>query len=127
MSTEAATLGAIIWYKLGAAFLVGILGAAIMAAFDPPKTKKSLFFHAAVAGIGSLIFGGPLIKILDHYFDFVNLATVTFPEYLEWAAPVYIIVGGLSWGTFGALAKFRNLVNAKAADILMEKIDGKHV
>lgn len=91
---------------------IGICGAALMAAFDPPNSRKELFLQAAVAGTGSLVFG-----------DFASMALL---HYLPWAVghstiPCYFLVGALSWGVFGAVAKFRALVAEKAAAALAKK------
>ncbi len=111
------------WKLLGLSALLGsgILGAVMMAVFDPPKTKKLLFGQAAVAGIGSLFFGPVATKLADHYFDFINLANATGIEAFEVAAPVYLLVGAMSWGAFGALAKFREIIRTRGAENLANK------
>ena len=114
-----------LWKLLGLSGLVGagVLGAVFMAAFDPPKTRKMQFAQAAVAGTSSLIFGPVFVKILDHYSDWINLATATAIESFEAAAPVYLITGALSWGAFGAMAKLRQIIHERAAEKVAQAAD----
>jgi hypothetical protein len=100
----------------------GVLGGAIMAAFDPPKTRKLLFAQGAAAGIGSLFFGPLATRALDHYADWVTLADATPLEALETAMPVYLLIGTLSWGVFAALAKLREIIRERGAATLAEKL-----
>jgi hypothetical protein len=106
------------WKLLGLGTLVGagVLGAVIMAIFEPPKDKKTMFGQAAVAGIGSLVFGPTAVRVLDYYAAFIDLANATPLEALETAAPVYLLIGAVSWGAFGALAKLREIIRARAAE-----------
>ena len=107
-----------LWKILGLSSLVGagVLGAVFMSAFDPPKDRKTQFMQAAVAGTSSLIFGPVMVKFLDHYSEWINLATASTVETLEAAAPVYLVIGALSWGAFGAMAKLRQIVRDRAAE-----------
>lgn len=113
------------WKVLGISGLVasGILGAILMAIFEPPKDKKTLFGQAAVAGVGSLFFGPVAVRALDFYFDFINLTNATALEALETAAPVYLLIGAMSWGVFGALAKLREIIREKGAAKVAEQVD----
>lgn len=106
------------WKLLGLGALVGagVLGAVLMAIFEPPKDKKTMFGQAAVAGIGSLFFGPVAVRAADHYFAFIDLVNATPIEALETAAPVYLLIGAVSWGAFGALAKLREIIRTKAAE-----------
>lgn len=116
---------AIGWKILGIGGLVasGVLGAVIMAVFEPPKDKKTMFGQAAVAGVGGLFFGPVAVRALDYYTDFINLATATPIEALETAAPVYLLLGAMSWGVFGALAKLREIIRERGAAKVVEQVD----
>jgi hypothetical protein len=115
---------AIGWKALGLGTLIGsgVLGAVMMAVFDPPKSKKAMFGQAAVAGISSLFFGPLAVKTLDHYVDWIALHTATPLEALEVAAPVYLLIGALSWGVFGGLAKLREIIRQRGGDYAAGKL-----
>jgi hypothetical protein len=119
MSAEA--VGAGFLWKLGSALGAGVLGAAIMACLDPPATRKELFKQASVAGVGSMIFGPLAVRVFDHYIDFVDIASSTTLDALEWTIPIFFLVGAMSWGVFGAIAKLRKLVSDRAAAELARK------
>lgn len=124
MAAESAA-GAGLLVKLGAAGVAGLVGGAIMAAVDPPQTRRELFLQAAAAGVASIFFGPAAVRVADYYVDFVSLAGAGAEDYLTWAVPVYFLVGALAWGAFGALAKFRRTVADKGAALLEEKLRGK--
>lgn len=113
MAAESAAGGAIL-YKLGAALGLGVLGAAVMAAFDPPASKKELFLQASTAGVGSVVFGPLGLELAAKYI------TVVPAESLQ--VPGLFLVGALSWGAFGALAKLRQKIRDKGADKVAEKV-----
>jgi hypothetical protein len=101
----------------------GLLGAAAMAAFDPPTTKKQLFVQAAIALGCSFMFGPTAVKAADFYFDFINLAGVSnWIEFMETAAPIYALVGALSWGFVGLVASLRKLIRNKGANSLFDLV-----
>jgi len=100
--------------KAGATAGAGLLGAAAMAAFDPPKSRRELFLQAATAGTGSLVFGKLAVIAATKY--------VTFAPADELTIPVFFLVGAMSWGVFGALAKLRKLVAEKGAGKVAEKV-----
>ena len=112
MSAETAATGLLI--KAASTIGVGVLGAAIMAAFDPPQSRKELFLHATLAGVGSFVFG-PLALMAATKF-------VTFATPGELLMPVYFLVGALSWGAFGAIAKLRKLISDKGASALADRV-----
>jgi hypothetical protein len=120
MASETAAAGLLM--KLGAALGLGIVGAAVIAALDPPKTRKEMFLHAGVAGVGSLVFGPVAVRLLDHFADFVDLNSVGTAQYLEWAMPVYFVVGALSWGGAATLVKLRTLIADKGASVVGGRI-----
>jgi hypothetical protein len=104
----------------------GLLGAAAMAAFDPPQTKKQLFMQAAIALGCSFMFGPIAVRAADFYFDFINLATITnWVEFMETVAPIYGLVGALSWGFVGLLAALRKLIKEKGAPKVFDYISEK--
>jgi hypothetical protein len=104
----------------------GLLGAAAIAAFDPPKTKKQLFTQAAIALGCSFMFGPLAVRAADYYFNFINLATITnWIEFMEIVAPIYGLVGALSWGFVGLLAALRNLIKEKGASKVFDYISEK--
>jgi len=105
-------------YKAIAALGLGALGALIMAGFDPPKTRRMLFAQSAVAGGGSVLFGPVAVHFVDHMTPWIDIHALPLPQHMEWAAPIYFVVGALSWGAFGALAKFRRILRVRAADRL---------
>jgi hypothetical protein len=109
---------AFLWKLLGIGGLVsgGVLGAVLMAAFDPPKDRKTMFLQALVAGVSSLVFGPLAAKTLDHFIDFIDLSRATTLEMLEIVGPVYFVIGSLSWGVFAAGAKLRQIIADKGAD-----------
>lgn len=104
----------------------GLLGAAAMAAFDPPKTKKLLFIQAAIALGCSFMFGPIAVKAADFYFDFINLAGITnWIDFMETVAPIYGLVGALSWGFVGLLASVRKLIQEKGGITLFNYVKEK--
>lgn len=109
--TSSGALGALIW-KFGALKVLGfgsaLIGAGIMAIFRPPKTRKELFLQGAVALGCSLLFGGFAVSFLDAQLDWVNLATATLEEAINFVVAVHGIIGALAWGGFAGLAVLRD-------------------
>lgn len=105
--------------KLGVSLGAGVLGALIMAAFDPPATKRELFKQAACAGVGSAIFGPVALKFAAYYVPFVDFAQ------MEYAIPVLFLTGAISWGAFGALAKFRDILRRRGGKFAADKVLGQ--
>lgn len=103
-------------------FSAGVLGAVVIAAVDPPKTRREMFMRALAAGVGSLFFGPVAVRVLDHYTDWVNLATAPTQEVIELVAPVYLVVGCLSWGLFGAIAMLSKILKARGAQALAKRL-----
>ncbi|KPF66128.1 hypothetical protein IP84_17090 [beta proteobacterium AAP99] len=104
--------------KLGVALGAGLLGGAIMAAFDPPKDRKELAKQGAAAGMGGIFFGPIAARVVDYYVPWIDLNTVGQVAYWEFAGPIFFLCGALSWGVFGALAKARQILRDKAAERL---------
>jgi hypothetical protein len=106
-------------HKLLTLIAIGGLGGLLIAAFDPPKNRMVLFGQAAVAGFLSLLLTLPVLRALDYYAAWIDLAT---PEqWLEAALPVGFLIGAMSWGLMGALVKLRELIRVRAARSLAEK------
>ena len=111
MSVESSSIGFLVakygWLKL---FTLGaaLVGAAMMAAFRPPKTRKELALHAVVALGCSFLFGDTAVKWADSFFDFIDLNTAAYWDFLQFYITVHGLVGALSWGLFGGLATWRD-------------------
>lgn len=97
------------WLKL---FTLGasLGGAALMAVFRPPKTRKEMFLQAVVALGASLLFGGTLADYLASVFTFINLETSPFGKVIQFQVTVHGLLGALSWGLFGGLAHLRDKI-----------------
>lgn len=88
-------------------------------------TRKEVFWRGATAGIGSLTFGKPAVLWVDSLFDWYNLAGLSGVEQFELVAPVYLLLGALSWGLFGALAQFAEIVRSRGGKAVADKFLGK--
>lgn len=100
MSIESGVgIGLLIKAKL-LAFLPALIGAALMAVFRPPKTRKEMLAQAAVALGCSFLFGNTAFNLVDNWIH-------VGPEGKD---AVLGLVGALSWGAFGGLAHFRDKV-----------------
>lgn len=120
MSEPASTglAGALGWKALGLGALIGagVLGAVVAAVFDPPKDRKTMFKQFAVAGISSLFFGPLALRFIDQWIEWVDFKTMSPVDLLEWSAPVYLLIGALSWGLFGAVVRMRQIIRERGAD-----------
>lgn len=81
-------------------FLPALVGAALMAIFRPPKTRKEMLAQAAVALGCSFLFGNAAFNLVDGWLHIG-------PDGKD---AVLGLVGALSWGAFGGLAHFRDKV-----------------
>lgn len=86
------------WLKL-ATLGAALAGAAIMAAFRPPISRKELFLQAIVALTGSFMFGPLFIALVDSWLHVGQDVLI---------APVHGLIGAMSWGAFGGLAHYRD-------------------
>lgn len=113
MSLEGGALGAIV-AKYGALKLLtvgaALIGAALMAAFRPPKTKKEMFYQGAVALGCSLMFGDVVASMIDYWFDFINMSTSSREAVIQFVVAIHGVVGAMSWGIFGGMAALRDKV-----------------
>lgn len=93
ISSESAGWIAALLYK----FLPAGLGAAIMIAVEPPKTRKELFWRLVSAFICSAIFGELAMDFLHSvaWFSFLD------PAKRSHQAAVDFIVGGSGWFLLG--------------------------
>ncbi len=115
---ESTSVGAIVGAKVASAIGFGALGALIMAAVDPPKTRLALAMQATVAGVCRIVVTPLAARWIDHTFAWIDLGRAGVVEVLEVFMPVGFLVGALSWGAVGALVKLREIVNQRAADKL---------
>lgn len=113
MAAETTAAGAGLLWKLGAGLGIGVLGALVMAAVDPPKTRRALFLQAFVAGAGASVFGPAAVSLA---------ARVVPLSEAELLIPVLFLTGALSWGAAAALARFRQLVAERAAAVAADKV-----
>ena len=95
----------------------GVLGAAVMAAVDPPKTRWELFLHGATALAGSVVFGPVAVRVVAQFIPWIGATDI------EVVVPIYFLVGALSWGVFGAIAKARALIRDRGADAIAKRLD----
>jgi hypothetical protein len=102
--------------KLAIAGGAGLVGALVIAAVDPPANRRELFLQAFVAGGGSMSFGPVAVQAASHFITWVDFTQI------EFAVPVYFLVGALSWGAAGALAMFRKTIKEKGGDYLSKKV-----
>lgn len=121
-----AGLGALIvkfgWVKVltvGAA----LAGAAMMAAFRPPKTRKELFTQGAVALGCSLLFGDTLSQLIDYWFDFINLQSSPREAVIQFVVAVHGFVGAFSWGLFGGIAVLRDKFGSDPIQVVRDVRD----
>lgn len=94
LSTIIAKIG---WAKV-ATLGTALVGAGIMAAFRPPKSRKEMALQALVALGSSFLFGDVCVAIANSWMALGN----------EWDMPINGLVGALSWGIFGGIAHYRD-------------------
>ena len=111
MSLESGAIGALV-AKYGALKLLtvgaALAGAAMMAIFRPPKTKKEMLYQGAVALGCSLMFGDTASSMIDYWFEFINMATSPREQVIQFTVTVHGLVGAFSWGLFGGIAALRD-------------------
>ena len=107
--------------KLAALVSVGAVGALVMAAVDPPATRKALFLQSLAAGLMSILFTPGIVRWLDSIFEFIDMRGADVEQWAEVALPVGFILGALSWGILGAMVKLRALVKDRGAETLLKR------
>ena len=95
------------WLKF-ASFGFAMLGAGMMAAFRPPKSRRELFLQGIVALGSSLLLGNTVSNIIAYYFNFINIYTSPVTDVVEFYATVHGLIGAFSWGLFGGIAALRD-------------------
>ena len=97
------------WIKfasLGAA----LMGAGIMAAFRPPKTRKEMFTQGLVALGTAFLFGNFIANLFLYYVPILDITKASLEDVLTFHIAVNGLVGAMSWGLFGGLAQIRDRV-----------------
>lgn len=112
-TTAAAGFGALI-AKYGIFAVVAVLGAGLMAALNPPKTKRELFNRALAAFAGSIFLGGFAVQAVAHWLE--------LPPIFDLGMAVHFLVGSLSWFGFAALARFASLLRDRGGDALANRV-----
>lgn len=107
--------------KLAALISSGILGALLIAAFDPPTDRRLLFRQAAVAGLCSLLLTMPTLRWLDPHLSWFSLQG-DIETVLEMVLAVGFIIGAASWGLVGAFVKFRTIVAERGAKLAADRL-----
>lgn len=108
-TTSVATVA--IW-KFGLLKLVGfgsaLLGAAMMAIFRPPKTRRELFYQGAVALGASFLFGGTAVQVVATWTGWIVLHSAPFEDVIQFYMAVYGLIGSAAWGVFGGFSVLRD-------------------
>lgn len=115
--TGAAIGGAKLLSLLG----VGAAGAIVMAAVEPPQTRRALFVQACVAGFVALLFTPGAVRALVAA-GWVAPFGGDVERWAEVALPCGFLLGALSWGLVGALVKLRAILRDRAADALARRV-----
>jgi hypothetical protein len=117
----AETGAAIGGWKLLSLIGVGAIGAVVMAAVEPPKSRRALFAQALAAGVMAPIFTPAAVRALSSA-GFVDLAGAGIERWGEVALPVGFLIGSLSWGFVGALVKIRAMLPDRGADAVARRV-----
>lgn len=115
-AAKTAGAGAVHMSVFGASVGAGVLGGLMMIALDPPKTKRAMFGQSLVTAAGSIFFGPAAVRTLDHYVSWIDLANADPIRALEIAAPVYFLIGALSWGFAAAIVRLRHILAERGGD-----------
>lgn len=113
MSIESGAGIAILLKTKALAFLPALIGAALMAVFRPPKSRKEMLLQAMVALGASFLFGNTAFNLVDGWLH-------VGPDGKD---AVLGLVGALSWGAFGGLAHMRDKVAADPIQAIREVKD----
>jgi hypothetical protein len=115
--------------KLGALLAAGAVGAVLIAAVDPaeampdPKKRRKLIFTQVVAaGVVCGGFGPLAVRWLGRADGWFPVAASDVGGWVELAMPVGLVLGGLSWGLIGATVKLRQLIAARGASAIADRV-----
>lgn len=97
------------WIKLLTLGAAG-MGALLMAAFRPAKSRKEGFLQAFVALGSSLLFGSFIASTILFKFQLIDVTSLE--DLLYYNAAIHGLVGAMSWGIFGGLATLRDKVGS---------------
>ena len=124
----AETGAAIGGWKLLSLIGVGAIGAVVMAAVEPPKSRRMLFAQAMVAGVMAPIFTPGAVRALVS-MGWVDLAGAGIERWGEVALPVGFLIGSLSWGAAAALVKLSSILRDRGAGAVAHRLglDEEHV
>lgn len=106
--------------KVAAMFGASALGAAIIAAYHPP-TRSDTWWQALGAGVGGLIFGPILLRVLVKFVPWLAPGPDLF-EWLSLVAPCLFVFGGLFWGAIGALRSLQARIAKKGGAAIGKKV-----
>ncbi len=107
--------------KLALMGVFGVAGSLIIAACEPPKTKKQLFLQALAAGFGTMIFGQMAVNFFDYYaLTFIEINKLPQEDRYTYEIPIYFLVGALSWGAFSFIAKTKQWLSEKATEKILK-------
>lgn len=106
----------------------GLVGAMLVAAFDPaeavpdPRQRRKLLAVQYVSALVTcFLFTKPLVRWLDFKCEWFDLQGASIEGWLEIGLPIAFILGALSIGFVGALAKLRVILRDRAADAVAKR------
>lgn len=108
------------WIKLLTLGAAG-MGALLMAAFRPAKSRKEGFLQAFVALGSSLLFGSFIASSILFKFQLIDITSLE--DLLYYNAAIHGLVGAMSWGIFGGLATLRDKVSNDPIQVVRDVKD----
>lgn len=118
-----------VFAKLGALLGAGAVGAILIAAVDPaeaipdPKKRRKLILTQVVTAAVVCGMCGPLaVRWLGRADGWFPVTPGDVGSWVELAMPVGLILGGLSWGLIGALVKLRQVIAARGAAAIADRV-----
>ena len=118
-----------VFAKLGALLGAGAVGAILIAAVDPaeaipdPKKRRKLILTQVVTAAVVCGMCGPLaVRWLGRAGGWFPVTPGDVGSWVELAMPVGLVLGGLSWGLIGALVKLRQLIAARGAAAIADRV-----
>lgn len=123
-----------VFAKLGALLGAGAVGAILIAAVDPaeaipdPKKRRKLIAsQVAAAGVVCGMCGPLVVRWLGRADGWFPVPAGDIGGWVELAMPVGLILGGMSWGLIGAMVKLRQLIAARGAGAIADRVGIKEV